>query len=112
MYALRAVVLIPKDRMRHALEFGKDITNAISNFRCMGPDDPEWELPVCLKDFAIEADHEHLLEILDISITQGKFKIWEEVTGILCRFKTVNEIGTSRMVASTKKFSFKKVKPL
>lgn len=106
------MVLIPKDRIRRALEFEEDITDAISNLECAEPDGPEWELPVCLKDFAIEADCEHLLEILNISISRGKFKIWKGVMEILCRFKTVDEIGTSRIFASTKEFSFKKVKPL
>jgi len=106
------VVLIPKNRIRSALEFGEDIADAISDLKCAEPDGPEWELPVCLKDFAIEADCEHLLEILNISISRGKFKLWETVMKILCRFKTVDEIGTSRIFASTKEFSFKKVKPL
>lgn len=72
----------------------------------------EWELPICLKHFPIETDCAHLLEILDVSVTQGNFKIWEEVMEILCRFKTVKEIGESRVFASIKKFSFKKIQPL
>lgn len=115
VYALRAVVLIPKDRIRRVLEFEKDIADAISNFKQMEPTtrgNLEWELPVCLRNFAIEADFEYLLEILDISVIQGKFRIWEEAMGILCRFKSVDEIGTSRIFASVKEFSFKKVQPL
>ena len=115
MYALRAIVLIPKDRIRRVFQFEKDITDAISNFKCMEsatPDGPEWELPVCLKHFAIEEDSRHLMEILDISITQGKFQIWEEAMEILCRFKTVHGIGTPRILASVKEFSFAKVQPL
>jgi hypothetical protein len=115
VYALRAVVLIPKDRMRRVLQFEKDITDAISDLKRMETttlDGAEWRLPVCLKKFAIEADCKYLLEILDASVTQRKFRMWEEVMGILCRFKTVDEIGTSRIFASVKEFSFKKVQPL
>jgi len=115
VYALHAVVLIPKGRIRRALRFEDDITDAISKLKCRGsstPDCPDWKLPTCLKDFAIEADCRHLLEILDISITQGNFRIWNEVMGILCRFKAVNEIGTSRIFASVKEFSFERVQPL
>lgn len=109
------MVLIPKDRIRRVLEFEKDIADAISNFKQMESTtrgNLEWELPVCLRNFAIEADFEYLLEILDISVIQGKFRIWEEAMGILCRFKSVDEIGTSRIFASVKEFSFKKVQPL
>lgn len=115
VYALHAVVLIPKDRIRRALQFEKDIVDAISNLKRMEsstPDRSEWELPFCLQNFAIEADCDHLLEILDISVAQGKFKVWEEVIGILCRFKTVDEIGTARIFASVKRFSFMKIQPL
>lgn len=115
VYALRAVVLIPKDRIRRALQFEKDITDAISDLKRMEsatPDSPEWRLPVCLKKFAIGADCKYLLVLLDVSVAQGKFRIWEEVMGILCRFKTVDEIGTSRIFASVKEFSFKRVQPL
>lgn len=115
MYALRAVVLIPKDRIRRALQFEKDIIDAISNFKRMEsstPDGSEWELPFCLQRFAIETDCDHLLEVLDISVTQGKFEIWKEVIEILCRFKTINDIGMARIFASVKKFSFTKVQPL
>lgn len=109
------VVLTPKERIRRTLQFEKAITDAISNFKSMGlsaPDDPPWELPFYLRNFAIEADRDHLLEILDISVTQKKFDTWKEVMEILCRFKTVDEIGTARIFDSVKKFSFKKVQPL
>jgi len=109
------VVLIPKDRIRRALQFEKDITGAISSLKGVEsslPDGPEWELPICLKSFPVEADCVYLLEILDISVTQGKFRIWEEVMKVLCRFKTVNEIGMPRVLASIGEFSFKKVQPL
>ena len=115
MYALRAVVLIPKDRIRRALQFEKDIVDTISNFKRTEPSTPdgsEWTLPFCLKNFAIEADCDHLLEVLDISVTQGKFEIWKEAIEILYRFKTVNEIGMARIFASVKEFSFMKVQPL
>ena len=109
------MVLIPKDRIRRALRFEKDIIDAISNFKSMEsltPDGLEWKLPFCLKIFVVERDCEHLLEILDISVTQGKFEIWKEVLEMLCRFKAVGEIGTARIFASVKKFSFKRVQPL
>jgi len=109
------VVLIPKDRIRRALKFEKHIINAISTFKSMEsptPNGPEWELPFCLENFAVETDYEHLLEILDISVTRGKFGIWKKVLEILRRFKAVGEIGTARIFASVKKFSFKKVQPL
>jgi len=109
------MVLIPKDRIRRALQFEKDIIDAISNFKHMKSstsDGFEWELPFCLKKFAIEEDCNHLLEVLDISVTQGKFEVWREVIEILCRFKTVNEIGMTRIFASVEKFSFMKVQPL
>lgn len=109
------MVLIPKDRIRRALRFEKDIMDAISNFKrteLKTLSDPEWKFPACLKKFAIEADCKYLLEILDISIAQGKFRIWEEVMEVLCRIEDVDEIGTSRIFASVKEFSFKKVKPL
>jgi hypothetical protein len=109
------VVLIPKDRIRRVLQFEKEITDAISDLRQMESttlDVPEWEFPVCLKNFAIEADYRHLLEILDMSVTQGKFQVWGEAMEILCRFNIVDELGTSRIFASVKEFSFKKVQPL
>ena len=112
---MRAVVLIPKDRIRRVLQFEKDITDAISNLKHAPGSTPgglEWGLPICLKNFAVEADSGYLLEILDISVTQGAFRIWEEAMGILCRFKRVDEIGTSRVFASVKEFSFKNVQPL
>lgn len=112
MYALRVVVLIPRDRIRRALQFEKDVVDGISSFERMESSTPKWELPFCLKNFAIEADCNHLLEVLDISVTQGKLEIWEEVIGILCRFKPVNEIGVTRIYASVKKFSFMKVQHL
>lgn len=115
VYTLRAVVLIPKDRMRCALHFEKEIIDAISSLKRMelpALDGPGWQLPTCLKGFPIEADCVHLLEILDISITQRNFKVWEEVMEILPRFKTVNEIGRSRIFSAIKEFSFKKVQPL
>ena len=89
--------------------------DAISNLKRMGSktsSGPEWELPICLKDFAIGEDCGYLLEILDISVTQGKLRIWEEVMQILCRFKTADEIGVSRIFASVKEFPFGKVQPL
>jgi len=111
---MRAVVLIPKDRIRRVLQFEKDITDAISNLKHTGstPGGLEWKFPICLKNFAIEADCGYLLEILDTSVAQGTFQIWEEAMGILCRFKSVDEIGTSRIFASVKEFSFKNVQPL
>ena len=111
---MRAVVLIPKDRIRRVLQFEKEIADAISNLKQTGssPDCPVWEFPICLKNFAVEADCGYLLEILDVSVTQGMFRIWEEAMGILCRFKSVDEIGMSRVFASVKEFSFKKVQPL
>jgi len=114
VYAMRAVVLVPKDRIRRALQFERDIADAISNLKRTGStsDGPEWKFPICLKNFAVEADCGYLLEILDISVTQGSFQIWEEAMGVLCRFKSVDEIGTSRVFASIKEFSFKKVLPL
>jgi hypothetical protein len=115
VYILRAVVLIPKDRIRRALHFERERTNTISSLkRVESPalGGPEWELPIYLRSFPIEADCLHLLEILDISVTRRKFKVWEEVMEILCRFKSINEIGTSRISAAIKVFSFKKVQPL
>lgn len=115
VYTLRAVVLIPKDRIRRALQFEKDVTDAISNLKRMNsstPDRPRWELPFCLRNLAIEADCDYLLQILDISIAQGNFKIWKEVIEILSRFRPINEIGTARIVASVKKFSFVELKHL
>jgi hypothetical protein len=109
------VVLIPKDRIRRVLQFEKDIVDAISNFKRMESSTPgrsEWELPFCLKFFAIEADCDYLLEVLDTSVTRGKFELWKEVIEILFRFKTVNEIGMARIFASVKKFSFMKVRHL
>lgn len=112
VYALRAVVLIPRDRIRRALQFEKDVVDAISNFERMESSTSEWELPFCLKNLAIEADCNHLLEVLDISVTQGKLEIWKEVIGILCRFKPVNEIGMTRISAFVEKFSFMEVQHL
>ena len=115
VYTLRAVALIPKDRIRRVFQFDKDITDAISTFKHVGPKTPdnhEWELPICLKSFAVEADCEHLLEIMDIAVAHGAFRIWEEATKILCRFKAVDKIGMSRVFASVKEFSFKKVQHL
>jgi hypothetical protein len=109
------VVLIPRKRIRRALQFEKDITDAIFNFKSAKStalDGPEWEIPFCLKSFPVEGDCVHLLEVLDISVTRGRFKVWEEVMEILCRFKTVNEIGMSRIFASIKEFPFKRVQPL
>lgn len=109
------MVLIPKDRIRRALQFDKDITNAIINLKGLSSstsDSLEWELPICLKDFPVEADYPHLLEILDTSVSRENFKIWEEVMEILCRSKTVDEIGTSRIFTSVEKFPFEKVQPL
>lgn len=80
VYTLHAVVLVPEDRIRRVLQFDKDITDAISDFKRMGstvPVNPEWELPIYLKSFAIEADFKHHLEILDTSLTQGKLRVWE-----------------------------------
>ena len=85
--------------------------SAISTFK-RGSNDIEWELPTCLRGSPIEADCVHLLEILDISVTRGKIKVWEEAMEILCRFKTVSEIGMARISASVKEFSFEKVRPL
>jgi hypothetical protein len=110
VYNLRAVVLIPKDRMRRALHSEKEITNAISKLK--KTESSEWELPICLARFPIEADSLHLLEILDISVVRRRFKLWEDVMGILCRFKSITEIGVSRISAALKVLSFKKVQPL
>lgn len=115
VYTMDAVVLIPKDRIRRALQFEEEMMDAIHNFGKTGssaPDDPEWELPICLKSFPIEADYVHLLEIVDVSVTKGKSGVWDEAMRILCRLKTINEIGTSRIFASIEEFSFKKVQPL
>lgn len=114
MYILRAVVLIPKDRIRRALRFEKEILGAISSLKRMRSsalDDPEFQLPVCLKVFPTVADCVHLLKILDISVTRSKFKVWQEVMEILRQFKTPNDIGMSRIFAAIKEFSFNKVQP-
>ena len=109
VYIIPAVVLIPENRLRRALNFEKEIVDSISSLKADGP---EWELPICLESFSIEADCVHLLEILDISVTRRKFELWEEVMKIFIRFKSVNEIGTSRIFAAIKEFSLKKVQPL
>jgi hypothetical protein len=115
VYALPVVVLVPRDRVRRALKFEKGIIDAISRFKSAEPstkNGPEWELPIYLKGYPIEADCVYLQEILDISLARGKLKVWEEVMEILCLFKSANEIGTSRIFASIEKFSFKKARPL
>ena len=108
-YTLRAVVLIPKDRVRRALQLEKDVKDAISIFRRMGSSTSDrfrWELPFCLRNLPVEADCDRLLEILDISAAQGNSKVWREAMEILSRFKPINEIETARIVASVNKFSF------
>ena len=115
MYIIPAVVLIPKNRIRRALHFEREITNTISSLKSTESSalgNPEWELPIYLKCFPIEADRVHLLELLDISVTRREFKVWEEVMEVLCRFKPVDGIGSSRISAAVKGFSFKKVQPL
>ena len=97
--------------MRRVLQSEEEILSAISTFR-RGSNDPEWELPTCLRGSPIEDDCVHLLEILDISVTRGKIEIWEEAMEILCRSKTVSEIGMARISVSIKEFSFEKVRPL
>lgn len=110
-YTLRVVVLIPKNRLRRALDLEKEIMNAISDLKST-PDGPQWELPICLKSFPIEADCVHLLEILDISVAQRKFKVWKDILDVLRRSKAIDKIGRSRIFASITEFSFKKVQPL
>lgn len=88
-----------------------DAKSNLEMMESLAPDGPEWKLPLHLKDFPIEADYVHLLEILDISVTWRKFKAWEEVMETLRRFKTVNEIGMSRIFAAIRQFSFKRVQP-
>jgi hypothetical protein len=115
VYVLRVVVLVPRDRIRRALEFEKDIIDAISRFGSAEPpaqNGPKWELPICLKRYPIEADCVHLQEIVDISVARGQLEVWEEAMGILCRFNSANEIGPSRIFASIKELSFKKARPL
>ena len=109
------MVLVPKNRMRRALHFEREMTNTISSLKMTESSTlggPEWELPIYLKCFPIKADCVHLLEILDVSVTRRNLKLWEEVMEILCRFKSADEIGISRIFAAIKGFSFKRVQPL
>lgn len=115
VYTLPAVVLVPRDRARRALQLEKDVTDAVSKFKRMNSSTPyrsRWELPFCLRNLAVETDCDRLLEILDISVAQGNSKIWKGAIEILSRFKPITEIGTARVVASVNKFSFAELKHL